>query len=505
MSALPRPQPGTTPLRRLPDEPAPHATGARPQPVASASAWTLSSMAVMSVLRLVSQAVLTHLCLPEHFAVVTLMRTFLTFVEMVSDMGIRNAVVSHPRGEERVFLGTAFSVQFVRGLGMWGLTCAVAWPVAAFYGAPILLPLMALAGLESVNNGLYAVRAYVAERHLKLAVPTLLDVLALLVSVGTSVVWAWHAPGPWALALGPLVGGCVRMLASHAIYRAERVPMAWDKPIARELFEYSRWIIGSTTVSFVAQNFHLLYLGKFLAKSVYGVYGSAWSLAAQASKPMTALANRVIIPHLAEAHRNSPEELEAALQRSTARFLPACVLVCVCAGLFAPAMFGLFYGDSFEEGGGMGRLFAVVVWFMILQHVPRCALLSLGVSRGVASMAFWNAGLTVVGIVGGYALQGGWLAGAIIGNALGNVAGCWVGWVALRESGLHVGRALVRYSLAFLGLLGAGVLASDELVRLAWLGSSTASLTVTAALCVPLAVWVWRSTISPMRARRARS
>jgi len=500
MSALPRPQPGTPPLRRLPDEPA---TVARRQRVASASAWTLSSMGAMSVLRLVSQAVLTHLCLPEHFAVVTLMRTFLTFVEMVSDMGIRNAVISHPRGEERGFLGTAASVQAARGLGMWLFTCALAWPAAAFYGAPVLLWLLVLAGLESVNNGLYAVRAYVAERQMKLAVPTLLDVLALLISVGTSAVWAWFDPGPWALALGPLVGGCVRTLASHVIYRAERVRFAWEPDTARELMAYSRWIIGSTTVSFVAQQFHLLYLPKFLAVSVYGIYGLAWNLCAQASKPLTALANRVLIPHLADANRRSPAELEEALRVSTARFLPACTLVCVGAGLFAPAMFGLFYASSFASGGPMGRLFSIVVWFMVLQQVPRCALLSLGASRGVAAMAFWNAGLTVLGIVGGYLGLG--LTGAILGNGLGNVAGCWVGWQAMRGQGLHLGRAMSAYSLGFLALLGVGVLASEELVSLELLRSSTASLTVTTALCIPLAIWVWRSTVSPMRAPRARS
>jgi len=496
MSALPRPQPGPPPLRLVPGAPAPQGNARR---VASASAWTLSSMAVMSALRLVSQVALTYLCLPEHFGVVTLMRTFLTFVEMVSDMGIRNAVIAHPRGEERSFLGTAFSVQLLRGLAMWLVTCAIALPAAAFYDAPLLLFLLPLSGLESVNNGLFPVRAFVAERRLKLAVPTLLDVLGLTVSIGTAVVWAWLHPGPWALALGPLVGGGVRTLVAHAIYRAERVGFAWERDTARELFAYSRWIIGSTTVSFVAQQFHLLYLAKFLAQGVYGVYGVAWNLCAQASKPMTALANRVIIPHLAESHRRSPAELEQALQRSLARFLPACVLVCLGAGLFAPAMFGLFYDDSFAEGGAMGRLFAIVVWFMILQHVPRCALLALGASRGVAAMALWNAVLTVVGIVGGFALDGGSLAGAILGNALGNVVGCAVGWWAMRATGLHVGRGMSGYSLAFLALLGAGVLVSEELVDLGWLGPSLASLAVSLGFGLPLSIWVWRSTV----ARRA--
>jgi O-antigen/teichoic acid export membrane protein len=494
MSALPQPQPAAAPLRVLP--------GNGPRRVASASVWTLSSMAGMSVLRLVSQAVLTHLCLPEHFAVVMLMRTFLTFVEMVSDMGIRNAVIAHQDGEQRSFLGTAASVQALRGVAMWLITCAITWPAAAFYKEPLLLWFLPLAGLESVNNGFYAVRAYVAERDLKLALPTMLDVLGLFVSVTTSIVWAWIHPGPWGLALGPLVGGCARTLASHAIYRAERAPFTWNKAYAQELFDYSRWILGSTTVSFVAQQFHMLYLPKFIAQSVFGVYGLAWNLCAQASKPMTALANRVLIPHLAEANRGSPAELAAAMKKSIAGFLPACLLLCLGAGLFAPAMFGLFYSASFADGGPMGELFAVVVWFMILQHVPRCALLSLGNSKAVASMAIWNAVLTVIGIIGGFAFQGGSLSGAILGNALGNVAGCLVGWWAMRRHGLEAGRAMTNYSLGFCALLAAGGFGADECVRLGWASSSVASLAATTLVCAPLTIWVWIGTIAPMRARR---
>src|SRR6185503_8059316 len=125
-------------------------------------------------------------------------------------------------------------------------------------------------------------------------------------------------------------------------------------------------------------------------------------------------------------------------------------------------------------------------WFMILQHVPRCALLALGTSRGVASMALWNAVFTVVGIVGGYALQGGSLAGAILGNALGNVAGCIVGWWSMRACGLRVGRTMAFHSLGFLALLGAGILASDEVVQLGWLTPSVASLSATGLFGLPL-------------------
>src|SRR5262245_44398108 len=145
MGALPRQEPRPPQLRLVPREGEPREA----RRVAKASAWTVGSMVAISAMRLGSQMALSYLCLPAHFGAVTLMRTFLTLVEMLSDVGIRNSVIYHPKGEEREFLSTTSSVQLVRGTGMWLLTCALAWPAAAFYREPLLLFLLPIAGLES--------------------------------------------------------------------------------------------------------------------------------------------------------------------------------------------------------------------------------------------------------------------------------------------------------------------------------------------------------------------
>jgi O-antigen/teichoic acid export membrane protein len=206
------------------------------------------------------------------------------------------------------------------------------------------------------------VRLYVEERRLRQAIPALFEVFALAVSILTSVCWALYRPGAWALAAGPLFGGFAKAIVSHWWYRKEPVPFGWNKEHARELFSYSRWIIGSTMVSFVAQQFHVLYLGKFLPAAVLGVYQISWSFCSQSSKPITALANRVIIPHYAELNRRAPAEHGPLVRRSLSSFLPACLAACAVSGLGAPALFGLLYEDSYADGGWMGILFAIVVW-----------------------------------------------------------------------------------------------------------------------------------------------
>ena len=475
---------------------------ARAERVASASAWTVSSMGAMSVLRLVSQMVLSYLVVPEYFGVIALMRTFLVLLEMLSDVGIRASVVYHRAGEDSAFLNTAWTLQILRGVVMWVMSCALAWPVARFYDAPILMWLLPVAGLEAINNGLLSVRIFTHERRLRLRVPVLLDWVGLLVSIATTLIWAWIHPSVWALAAGPLVGGVAKTSLSHYVLGGERLRLAWQRDHVRSLVDFGKWVIGGTMVSFVAQQFHILYLGKFLLPAILGVYQVAWNFCVQASKPMTMLSNRVMIPHYADFARRDASEHTSAVRHALGKFLPACLLVCVGTGLVCPALFGFFYERAFVDGGRMGRLLAVVVWFMILQHVPRSALLSLGDSRGVAGMALVNALCTVGGIVAGFAVTRGLelpyqaVSGAVIGNAVGNVAGCVYGARAAHGHGVRFGATMAGYSVLFLSILGAGVLlgAWSQWPRVAGLSERMASLVTSIVICVPLTLIVWRRT-----------
>jgi hypothetical protein len=55
------------------------------------------------------------------------------------------------------------------------------------------------------------------------------------------------------------------------------------------------------------------------------------------------------------------------------------------------------------------------------------------------------------------------------------------------------------YSLLFVLLLCAGVFTAGQLVRRGSVSTSIASLIATAAFSLPVAVWVWRATMSARR------
>ena len=98
-----------------------------------AAIWTVIGFGTMQVLRLAFNLALAQLVAPRIFGVMALVNVFLQLLHMFSDLGIRQCVIAHPRGDEPAFLRTAWTMQALRGLFLWLLSVAIAWPVAAFY------------------------------------------------------------------------------------------------------------------------------------------------------------------------------------------------------------------------------------------------------------------------------------------------------------------------------------------------------------------------------------
>src|ERR1700761_4958523 len=91
----------------------------------------------MSVaLRMVNSVVLTRLFAPELFGLMTLLTTVLVGLNLFSHIGLGDSVIQSPRGDEPVFLNTAWTLGVIRGGGLWVLTILLAWPVAWFYHEP---------------------------------------------------------------------------------------------------------------------------------------------------------------------------------------------------------------------------------------------------------------------------------------------------------------------------------------------------------------------------------
>src|SRR3990172_2524604 len=139
------------------------------------SALTFVGYGASIVLRLASNVVVTRLLVPEYFGLMALVNVILMGLAMFSDVGVGPSIIQHRRGDDPIFLNTAWTVQLIRGCLLWLGSVALAWPLAAFYGKPELIGLIPVAGLTGVLGGLESTRLFTLNRNLALGRLTLLE------------------------------------------------------------------------------------------------------------------------------------------------------------------------------------------------------------------------------------------------------------------------------------------------------------------------------------------
>src|ERR1700722_3478499 len=131
------------------------------------AAWTAVGFGGAQVLRFGFNLILTRLLYPELFGLMALAFTVITGLNLFSDFGALAIVVSHPRGADREFLNTVWTLQILRGLVLAAVFFLIASPVATFYHDPRLAWVIRAVGVTSVVAGFNATTFFVLRRRMQ--------------------------------------------------------------------------------------------------------------------------------------------------------------------------------------------------------------------------------------------------------------------------------------------------------------------------------------------------
>ncbi len=115
-----------------------------------ATFWTVADYGFSMVLRVANSLILTRLLMPEAFGLMTLVTTLVVGISLISDIGLGPSVIQNSRGDEPVLLNTAWTLQVLRGLGIFVVSLLLAWPMSFIYHEPRLMWLMPALGVNVV-------------------------------------------------------------------------------------------------------------------------------------------------------------------------------------------------------------------------------------------------------------------------------------------------------------------------------------------------------------------
>lgn len=337
----------------------------------SGTKWIIAGFGIGQVSRLLANVIVAAVLFEEVFALMAIVSAVMFGLAMFSDIGLKSSVIQHPRGDDPAFLNTAWTLQVMRGIFLFLMASALAWPLSRLYGAndPTayeLLFLIPVVALTSVITGFESVKMMIAARQLKVKEVIQIEFIVGAFGTVSMVLMAWYMRSVYALAFASVLSTILSTALSYKMLEGPRSQFRWDPGSAREIFSFGKWIFLSTFFTFLALQIDRLALGVLFPLTQVGIYSIAVSLAMVVPAVVGRLQWSVLFPWYSRMLEQGVPLTVAFVRTRTAMMVFSSYFCALLVG-GASSFFDLAYDDRYAMGGVLLPVLALGAWFSCLE------------------------------------------------------------------------------------------------------------------------------------------
>lgn len=376
--------------------------------------WITAAFLLANVARFGSNVYLTKILTPELMGAVLVIMTLRNAIELLSDVGVGQNIVTSKDGNDPRFLSTAWLMQVARGGILSLILFLMAGTVARTYGVPE--GAVALASLSLLATGMSSVMLYVVQRNLRYARLSNFELAHELIGIAFVVIGASLSQTIWAVVAANLASATLR--AATTYFLAPRSSWTgFSTRYAMDIIRFGKWIMLTSALALVCANFDRLYLGQVVPLALLGIFGIARALCDIPIVFVNRLNHMLIFPVIAASAAKPREELRADLGTIRWRMLVAGALIMAVGITLSDIAVRSIYDSRYHEAAIILPILLTGLWFAVLASIND--LILLGLSRpvyGVIANAS-KATYLVIGVPLAMALGGFYAAVAALAAA----------------------------------------------------------------------------------------
>jgi lipopolysaccharide exporter len=415
----------------------------------------IATMVALNVVRLASTLIFTRLLAPADFGIVGILGVAQYTVIMLLDLGTDTFIIRHPEIKERQQLNVVWTLRFVRMCVAAAVIALSAGAVARFFDNESLrLPLI-VSALGLVAAAPQSLSITLATREKKLVLLSSIDIFLAVFNLALTIALALLFRNYWALIIGSIIGTSVRSLLSYLLFPSPLYWFSFEKRFAGEMWEFSRYVAGSSAITLFLSQIDKFILGRFLPIQDFGIYTIAANLAFMPQTFCGMYGSRVLFPTYSNAYRNDPGSVRQIFHDKLRRVGP---LYCFGVGGligFAPVIISLMYQDRYSLAAYYFQLLSIPCFFALSCLAATEALVAIGQVRTTyyANLVrlFWL--IPAISL----AVYSGRTTAILIAIALTEIPATIYTWCKLRCAGvLSIRREAPSFLIGMLGL-AAGV------------------------------------------------
>jgi O-antigen/teichoic acid export membrane protein len=337
--------------------------------IAQAASLSIFTHFVGQALRLAGNLVMTRLLAPESFGLMSIVVVVQVTLALLSDIGLRTSIIQSER-HDASFLNTAWTVQIIRGFGVWLFSLALAvalalcgdldyLPQGSAWANPQLPSLLAVTAFGTAITGFQSTNFLTASRNLNLRRLITIELTGQVVGLSLMIALGVATRSIWSLVSAGLASTVVNVVLSHVYLPGIPNRLAWEQRARHDLFKFGVWVLASSATFVLASNADRLLLAGLVSATTLGLYSIALNLCLLIDSVGSRLCEHVMLPALSENRDDLP-------RRVLRLRLPLDIGYLASAGFIlavGPEVIELLYDQRYHAAGAMLQILSFSLVF----------------------------------------------------------------------------------------------------------------------------------------------
>jgi O-antigen/teichoic acid export membrane protein len=308
--------------------------------MAIAVAWNAAARSATQLLSWMSIIVVARLLTPADYGLIGMAGFYLNLVLLISQAGIGDTIIALRDLTQRQ-IAELNTVAVLLGIGLVGLSCALAPPLSKFFSAPLLSGVIVVSSLMYLINGFQIVPKALLQKDLEFKRLAFIDTVRAVTQILVTILLAFLKFGYWSLVAGYMIG-CLTNSVMTFLRRRHGFALPDVQQLGRAL-KFSRNIMLSNLAWYTYDNADFGVAGRVLGEVPLGNYTVAWTIS---SAPVEKIANLItsVTPAYFSALQSNKPELCRYLVRLTEMLslvtFPASIGIVLSADYLVPVLLG---------------------------------------------------------------------------------------------------------------------------------------------------------------------
>jgi O-antigen/teichoic acid export membrane protein len=356
-----------------------------------AGTWVMLAFGFSQLIRLGSNLIITRLLEPQLFGIMAVVNVVIFGIVMFTDLGLWAFVVRHKDPENVHMLNAVWTIQVVRGWLVYMVIVIAAvyliignqfWPSMfdGIYTDSQLPYLILVAGIASVISSYRSMASPVMHRKMEVGKLEAIEIISQFAGLLVMLTWVWLYPSIWALLSAGMISPLVSTILSFTLFSFKH-KIVWDKAISKEVFDFSKWIVFASALTFLFSQADRLYFGAKIDAVTLGIYSIAFMLVSTISSVAQTLAEKIVFPVFSsQVHGDrlllKEKYYKVRLYLDLPMFLIAGLIIAL-----GPLLISTLYDERYADAGWMMQILVLSVVGNTLSAVSMECLSALSVTK----------------------------------------------------------------------------------------------------------------------------